>query len=673
MPLKKPTHLIPPVMNKIFAGIVCVTLLIATAHAQAPTYNPSSILFNIGKEQITAGEFVKVYQKTNVNGEADFSEKSLRDYLELYINFRLKVKEAKDMKMDTTAAVLNEFKTYRSKLTPSYMFDTSLVREGYKRMQTEVHVQHVLVKLDPNASPADTLKAYKKISNWKKLLMAKKVDFNQLATDSSGDPSAKDNHGDLGWLTAMQVIYPFETAAYNLKPGQISNPVRTQFGYHIIRVMETRPSQGTITVSHLFIKVAAKATPEDNTKAKAKIDSLYGLLKSGANWDELVKNFSQDKTSSSNGGQLKPFTTGQMVMEFEQAAYALKNPGDISPPVQTKFGWHIIKLVEKKPFGKYEDMKDDIKKKIENGPWKDYAHSSFVTRLKKDYQFKEFPDRKLALFSKIDSTLTKGVWNDSSVAKMKDPVFTLTDSKGMPETRTFTQADLADYIEKNQRKFMNNKGGKQLVLNSLYDQFVNASVTNFEDTRLESKYGPFRDLMEEYMNGILLFDLASDKVWTKAVEDTTGLKAFYDQNKNNYMGQEKVKVTTYTCKNEECLEMLKKYQEKKMSDADILAKINKKDKDNLKITTDDFEKGKGTEIEKLGWGSAGITYTQKDSVIRILRIDQVLPPAPKPLSEVKGYVVADYQEYLEKQWIAQLRQKYPVTVNEQVFQSLVKK
>jgi len=660
-------------MKKILTGIVCITMLISAAHSQAPNYNPSSILFTIGKEQVTAGEFVKVYQKTNVNGEADFSEKSLRDYLDLYVNFRLKVKEAKDMKMDTTAAVLNEFKTYRSKLTPSYMFDTSLMRNAYKRMQTELHVQHILIKVDPNASPADTLKAYKRISNWKKLLAAKKIDFNELATDSSGDPSAKDNHGDLGWLTAMQVIYPFETAAFNLKPGVISNPVRTQFGYHLIRVMETRPSQGTITASHLFIKVAPKATPEDQAKAKAKIDSLYGLLKNGANWDELVKNFSQDKTSSSNAGQLKPFTTGQMVPEFEQAAFALKNPGDISAPVQSKFGWHIIKLIEKKPLGDYASMKDDIKKKIENGPWKDYARTSFVARLKKDYQFKEFPDKKLALFGKIDTTLLKGVWNDSLVSKMKDPVFSLTDSKGMPETRTYTQADLADYIEKNQRKFMSNKGGKQVILNNLYDQFVSTSITNFEDSRLESKYGPFRDLMEEYMNGILLFDLASDKVWTKAVEDTTGLKAFYDDNKNNYMGQEKVKVTTYTCKNEECLENLKKYQAKKMSDADIFAKLNKKDKDNLKITTEDFEKGKGTEIEKLGWGNAGTTYTQKDSVIRILRIDQVMAPAPKPLSEVKGYVVADYQENLEKQWIAQLRQKYPVSINEQVFQSLVKK
>jgi len=211
-------------------------------------------------------------------------------------------------------------------------------------------------------------------------------------------------------------------------------------------------------------------------------------------------------------------------------------------------------------------------------------------------------------------------------------------------------------------------------LNQLYSQFVAASVTNFEDARLEAKYPQFKDLMDEYMNGILLFDLASDKVWTKAVEDTTGLKTFYEQNKNNYMGQEKAQVTTYTAKNQEVADKLTKYMSKNMSDADLLAKINKKSPNDLQISTDEFEKGKGSEIEKLGWGQVGTTYTVKtDSSIRILKIVKILPPAPKPLNEVKGYVVADYQESLEKQWIAELKKKYPVSVNEQVFQSLVKK
>jgi peptidyl-prolyl cis-trans isomerase SurA len=665
-------------MKNVLSIAAVLMLLSQVVLAQAPNYNPSAVLFTLSDEKVTAGEFVKVYQKTNVSGEADFSEESLRDYLDLYVNFRLKVKEAKDMKMDTTAAVLNEFKTYRSKLTPSYMFDTSLIRVAHSRMQKELHVQHVLVKVDPGAAPADTLKALNKARAWRKMLLDKnkKLDFNQFAADSSNDPSAKDNRGDLGWITTLQLIYPFETAAYNLKPGELSQPVRTQFGYHLIRVVESRPAQGTVTVAHLFIKVAPKATEEDQNAAKERIDSLYALLRSGANWDDLVKANSQDKTSSANGGQLKPFATGQMVSEFEQAAFALQKPGDISAPVKTKFGWHVIKLIEKKPLGSLDEMKDDIKKKIENGPWKDYAKQSFINKRKAEYAYKEFVAARQQLFGMVDTTLLKGVWSDSTVTKanMRAPVFTLTDTKWVPENKSFTQDDLADYVQKNQRKYMTSKMSKEAIFNTLYDQFAASGITAFEDARLEAKYPPFRDLMEEYMNGILLFDLASDKVWTRAVEDTAGLKAYYDQNKEEYMGQEKARVVTYTAKNQAVADQLAKYQGKGMSDAAILAKINKKDTSNLTIATQDFEKGKGTEIENLGWGTAGTSYTVKsDSAIRILTIREILPPAPRPLNEVKGYVVADYQETLEDNWIAELKKKYPVSVNEQVLLSLVKK
>lgn len=641
------------------------------APAKAPVPE-SPTLFTIGNEMVSKNEFEKVYQKTNVSGEADFSEKSLRDYLDLYVNFRLKVKEARDMKLDTTAAVLNEFKTYRSKLTPSYMYDTAVVRQAYNRMQTDVHVEHILIKLEPNATPADTLKAYKRISNWRKMLVAGKKNFNTLAADSSGDPTAKENKGDLGWVTAMQVIYPFETAAYTTKPGTISMPVRTRFGYHLIRTIETRPSRGTVTVSHLFIKTPNNATDDDKQKAKQKIDSLYNLLKNGGNWDELTKQFSQDKTSAANGGKLAAFGTGQMVAEFENAAFALNNPGDISQPVQTKFGWHIIKLIEKKPMGSFESMKDDIRKKVESGTWSEYAKESFITKLKRNYKYKEIPGSKDELLRRMDSSLLKGTWSDSACKKMVTALFALVDVVYLGEIRPYTQVDFADFIVKNQRKYMN-QGGITDVYNKLYEQYVAASVLAFEDERLESKYPPFRDLMEEYMNGILLFDLASDKVWTKAVEDTAGLRAYYEQNKNNYMGQERAEVTTYTAKNQEVADQLAKYMAKGTSDEAMLAKINKKSKDNLTASTAEFEKGKDSEIEKLGW-EAGKTYTIKtDSSIRVLKLNRLLPPAPKPLNEVKGYVVADYQESLEKSWIAELRKKYPVSVNEQVFNSMVKK
>src|SRR5215831_8395482 len=395
-------------MKRTALFFVTLFLLAFQNKSFAQTSN-SDVLFNIGNESVTKDEFVKVYQKTSVNGDADFSEKSLRDYLDLYINFRLKVKEARDMKLDTTSAVLNEFKTYRGKLTPTYMYDEDVIKEAYNRLQKEIHVEQVLVKVDPNASAADTLKAYKRIMNWRNMLLKGKTDFEQLATDSSGDPSAKQNHGDLGYITAMQLIYPFETAAYNTPVGKISMPVRTRFGYHLIKVLDVRPSRGNVDVDHLFIKMATNATQDDQQKAKNKIDSLYQALKSGANWDDLVKRYSDDKTTSANGGKLPTFGTGMMVGSFEDAAFALQNPGDISQPVRSPYGWHIIKLVDKKPMAAYDSVKDELKRRIENGPWSDHAHEAFVQNLKTEYGFKEFPAAKKNMEAKMDSSLLKGI------------------------------------------------------------------------------------------------------------------------------------------------------------------------------------------------------------------------------------------------------------------------
>ncbi len=630
------------------------------------------VLFTIGNESVSAAEFVKVYQKTNISGEADFSEASLREYLDLYVNFRLKVKEARDMRMDTTTAVLNEFRTYRSRLTPAYMFDTSLIREAYQRMQKELRVEHVLLKVDPQAAPEDTLKAYRRIMNWRKRLLEGKISFQTLAADSSQDPSAKENLGDLGWIAPLQLIYPFEKAAYSLPIGTLSKPVRTQFGYHLIRVTDSRPSQGNVTVAHIFVKLPQKATEEDALRAQNTIDSVYLQLQQGVPWDELVTRYSQDRSSIANKGQLKSFGTGQMVPEFEQAAFALRNPGDISKPVRTKFGWHIIKLIEKKPMPDFAAAREDIRKRIENGPWKDYAKERYLQKLREQYPVREFPANRKALFAVIDSSLLRGLWNDSSVAQWQAPVLSLTDTRWVPETKVYTQADLADFIEKNQRKFLG-KGGLSAMLEAIYDQFVANCLTLFEDARLEAKHPAFRDLMEEYMNGILLFDLASDKVWTRAVEDTAGLRAYYENHKHQYMGQERALVTYFTARNEDVLQLLRKYQAKGLSDNQILSKVNRKNANNLSITTQEVEKGKNSELEKLGWGTAGQTYTvSTDSLIRILTINQILPPAPKPLNEIKGYVVADYQDALEKEWIAELKQKYPVSVNEAVFRSLIR-
>lgn len=634
-------------------------------------------LFSIGNENVSADDFLNVYKKNNVNKEADYSETSLRDYLNLYINFRLKVKEARDMKLDTAASVNNELSTYRNTLAKSYLVDKEitdkLVQEAYERMKKEIRVSHILVKCDQNALPADTLKAWKKINAFYNMLKKGK-DFATLARDSSDDPSSKENKGDLGYITSLQIIYPFENVAYNTPVGQISKPFRTKFGYHVIKVTDSRPARGTVQVEHIFVKVSKSMSHDDSLKAKQKIDDIYQKLQQGENFEELAKNESEDKTSSNDGGKLPEFGTGKMVAEFDNAAFALKNVGDYSKPVLTKYGWHIIKLIGKNPLPSFDEMKDELKKQVEKDSRAELAKTSFVNKVKTEYSFTENPAGKKDFLNRIDSSLVKGLWKRDSAMNLSATIFTLTDKTYKPEVKNYTQKDFADFIEKNQRKYLS-AGSKEAMFDKMYQQFVENSALNFEELRLAYKYQPFADLMKEYMDGILLFELTDQKVWSRAVKDTVGLKAFYEANKDKYPDDEKIKTETYNCKNAKVLAELVKMRAKSMKDEDIKAKLNKKDSGNLSITEEIIRKPQfDMDNNGLEWKVGSSSTADGEGGAKSLTVvTAVIPVLPKPLDESRGYVVADYQEKLEKDWIQSLREKYPVHINESVLMSLVKK
>lgn len=656
-------------MKRIILSLLALIVPATLVFAQQP-------LFSIGNENVSADEFVKVYQKNNVDKESDFSESSLNDYLNLYINFRLKVKEAKDMKLDTASSVKNELASYRSTLAKSYLVDKSvtdkLVQEAYDRMKKDVRVSHILVKCDQNALPADTLKAWKKINAYYNLLKKGK-DFATLARDSSDDPSAKENKGDLGYITSLQVVYPFENAAYSTPAGQISKPFRTKFGYHIVRVADVRPSRGTIQVEHIFVKLTKSMTHDDSLKAKQKIDDIYQKLQQGENFEELAKNDSEDKTSAADGGKLPAFGTGKMVMEFDNAAFALKNIGDYSKPIQTKYGWHIIKLIDKNPLPSFDEIKEELTKQVEKDSRGDLAKVSFVNKAKALYGYTENADGKKDLLNRIDSSLLKGLWKPDSAMTLSKTVFTLTDKTYSPEVKNYTQQELADFIEKNQRKYMS-AGSKEAMFDKMFQQFAENSVLNFDELRLTYQYPAFADLMREYMDGILLFELTDQKVWSKAVKDTAGLKAFYETVKNNYPDDEKIKVEIYNCKNASVLSDLTKLKAKATSDNDIKTKINKKDPSNLSITEEIIRRPQfDTDNLGLEWKTGSSTTADGEGgAKKFTTVTEVIPVLPKPLEEVRGYVVADYQEKLEKSWIQSLREKYPVHINEAVLKSLVK-
>ena len=650
-----------------------IVLLSFSSFAQKA--DKSAVIFSVAGEPVTVGEFEYVYTKNNINNQADYSEKSLNDYLNLYENFRLKVKEAESLKLDTISTLKTELEGYRKQLAKSYLTDKEitdkLIQEAYDRSKQEVNVSHILVGCDEGANPADTLAAFKKAQEYRARL-EKGEDFAKLAKESAekfkGDPSAKDNGGLIGWFTVFQTVYPFETAAYNLKPGQISGPVRTQFGYHIVKLNNARAAQGEIHVSHILLKFAEKATDADKEKVKSKIDSIYNQVAQGKlTWENAVTAFSDDRTSKNKKGELQWFGVGRMMPEFEEAAYALKKDGDMSAPIKTAYGWHIIKRLEKRDLPTFADSKNDFKKKVERDSRSSVAKTKLIERIKKENNFSENAANRNEFFNAIDTTQIRTSLRKDSIKFGKE--LTLFNLAG----KAYTTTDFALFLERVVKKRTDKK--KEGLLAEYYDGWVNQKSLDYEESQLEKKKPEFANLMKEYRDGILLFELTDRQVWGKATKDTVGLQQFYEANKTRYMFKERANADIYNCSDEKIATEARKLAEKHESPEEIQKKLNKEGSaSKVSIISGKYEKGAYDVVDKTDW-KKGLTPATKlsDGSYQFIDVKEIVKPEPKTLKEAKGYAVSDYQEYLEKKWLADLHLKYPIAVNEQVYKSLIKK
>ncbi len=654
--------------------VVYLSLALSSLSAVAQSTADNRVLFTVGGDKVTVSDFQYVYNKNNVNNQADYSEKSLRDYLALYENFRLKVKEAEALKLDTIPSLNTELEGYRKQLAKSYLTDREisdkLITEAYERSKLEVNASHILVRLDENANPADTMAAYKKIMALKKRL-DKGEAFEKVAKENSEDPSAKTNDGNIGYFTVFGTIYPFENAVYNLKPGEVSQlPVRTEFGYHLVKLNAVRPARGQMHVAHLLLRFPEKATQEVKDSLKKKIDAIYADITSGkVTFEDAVKANSDDKATRVKGGELQWFGSGtsiRMVPEFEDAAFALAKDGDITKPVQTQFGWHIIKRLERRDIASFNEAKADIKKRVERDSRSQVAKSVLIDRIKKENGFTQFPEVKTALFAKIDSSLLKGNWRaDTVLRSLNKGLFVLAG-------KTYTTTEFADYIEKNSKKRTDKT--KDALLSEYYEGFVNAKALEYEESTLETKKPDFKNLMKEYKDGILLFELMDRQVWTKAIKDTVGLEAYRKNNEQKYLWGDRAEAVVFNCNDKKICDEAFKLSTKKPAD-EIKAKLNKDGaKARVSAIEGKYEKGQYDVVDKTEW-KLGPTPVAKlnDSSYQFVLVKQIVKPEPKSLKEAKGYIVSDYQEYLEKTWLAELRNKYPIVVDDSVLKSLIKK
>lgn len=619
----------------------------------------------VGDTKVTVGEFENVYHKNN-NKETTGDTKSLNDYVDLFVNFKLKVKEAEELGLDTAKSFKDELAGYRKQLAQPYLTDKDvnekLLQETYNRMQEDIHAAHILVKVSETALPKDTLIAYNKIMEYRKRIL-KGEDFASVAKESAanGDPSAKENGGDLGYFTSLQMVYPFESMAFSTKVGDVSMPVRTRYGYHIIKVIDRRKAQGEVLVSHIMVKITPNMSKEDSLNAFTKITEIHNKLKAGGKFDELAQQFSDDKASAKKGGELPWFGTGKMPIEFEKASFALNNKGDYSEPLKTKYGWHIIKLNDKRGLASFEDMKNELKAKVSKDSRSQAGRSSLIAKVKSEYKFKENLKTRDEFYKVVDTTLFEGRWDGSKAAKLNKPMFNFSD-------KVYTQTDFTNYIKSHQSK--RPKADLQMVVNQFYKQFVDEMAVAYEESRLDQKYPEFKALMQEYRDGILLFELTDDKVWSKAVKDTAGSKSFYEKNKSNYMWDERADASVYTAADDKIAKQVRGLLKKKKSEKQIVAEVNKNSQLNLQVESRIFNKGENEYIDKNWNPGISADMKDKDNKTVIVVVNKLLKPEPKSYQDSKGMVTADYQNYLEKEWLESLKKKYPVTIDKAVLSTV---
>ena len=628
--------------------------------------NSKEVLFTINEKPYYTDEFSRIYKK-NLDLVKDDSQKDLNQYLELFVGYKLKVNKAYKLGLQNGTQYQNELKSYRTQLAKNYFNDTKitqeLLEEGYSRLQKEIRASHILILVDENASAEDTLKAYKKMEDISKRAIAGE-NFDDLAVQFSEDPSAKENKGDLSYFTAFRMVYPFENAAYKTPKGKISKIIRTRFGYHILKITDIRANRGEITVAHIMI---LKPKPEEKDKdAEKTINEIYQKIQQGEKFEDLAKQFSDDKSSSSKGGQLNKFGSGQLSSEeFENAAFSLANPDDISKPFQSEFGWHIVKLIEKHPIKSMDEMKNELETKIGKDDRSKKITASLNEKLRKKYTYKR-DDKQYGLISKL-------VTNDFYDSKWKLPE-NITDYSATLlsiNTKKIDGKAFLDYIEKQQKAGLKVKPLSKLV-DALYGNFLDEQLTAYYDENLETEFPDFAYVMEEYRDGLLLFDLMEKEIWDRAKTDTIGLNTFYDEHKMEHMWKKRVDVTIASSTKQDIIKKAHTLLKKKEKPQDIKDKLNVDNVINVMMNSGVFEEGSDALPKTMKYDVGVSDVFREGEYYFVTKVEKVMPAGVKTLEECKGKLINEYQQYLELRWVDDLKSEFTIKINNDAFEHVKK-
>ena len=609
------------------------------------------VLFTVDQEPVYASEFIRVFNK-NLDLVKDESQKDVDAYLKLFVSYKLKLKEAKTLGFDTMPKYKRELNNYKSQLAKNYLTDNkvtdALVEEAYERISNEVNAGHILIRIEENANPKDTLVVYNDLLKLRDRVIKEGYKAVQKEVHDGKTVYAE----DLGYFSGFKMVYAFENVAFNTAIGEVSLPFRTQFGYHIVHVLDTRKSRGQREIAHIMVNL-------EKEDAETRIQDIYKKLQQGEDFESLAKQFSEDKSTANKGGKLSPFSSGELrSQEFENQAFAIKKEETYTAPFKSDFGWHIMKLIKKIETAPFQDMKSTLEAKVKRDSRSKLISTSRINKLKQRYAISNV-DRDLEYFTSIlNAEFYKSKWKTPLGFQPEKAFLKI-------ENKQFTYTDFANLLIKSQRRNTKQLPFKDIVANT-YTTFLETNILAYQEENLEFENEDFANILGEYRDGLLLFDLMENEIWKAAANDTLAVQEFYKENKKDYFFNERVDAIVASSAKKKDISKVTKLLKKGKTIEEIKSTVNTKDQVKV-IFTSGFMNAEHQALPEDFSFKKGVSkvFSHNGSYV-VVKVNDILPKAYKTFEEAKGKVSSDFQDAKEKNWIVDLEKKYSVTINQEV-------
>ena len=638
-------------------------LLLVIITAATQTFGQT--LFTYGSSQVSKAEFLKAYNK-NKTPVAD-KEKALREYLDLYTKFKLKVQAAKEVKLDTLEQMKYDLQNFRSQVEESYLQDDkaieALLDEAIQRSQKDIHLLHFSVAINNKMAASDTVKAHKAIEEVRADLLKGKTNYDEIVSEVSSEIMPVKGT-DVGYVTVLTLPYEMETLIYGLKPGDVSMVYRTKSALHVFKNADERPSAGKWKIAQILFAIPPDVSQEELKVIEKRADSVYGLLQAGADFAATAKEFSEDRLTYLNGGEMAEFGTGKFDLPFETAVFSLQKNGDISKPIFTGYGYHIVKRLQQQPTPADkldENFTANLKQLILKDSRINASKASFTKTLLAKTGYKRNAAVKDALlFRYADSVTATGVAGSYPINK--SVIFSFT-------KQSVTGRDWLNFVKDYKLNQDVYKGENN---SELLDKYIHTTTIEYYRKHLEEYNEEFKYQLQEFKEGNMLFEIMERNVWTKASNDSVGLKKYYESNKAKYQWAESATVYLFNCSNskaaDEAAQALKNGKNWKQiaeeSDATIQSDSGRYELSQLQLPA-------GTTVNE-GLISTPVVNSG-DNTASFVQILKLYPAnLQRNFEEARGLVINDYQNFLEEKWVALLKKKYPVKVNNAVFESILK-